>query len=354
MGVVMFPYTRIDVVTQRTDAAVRLSPDNRSTTASTAVGISPMIPCFGRIQPVRSRLDCIEEPVSRRLMDSKHCEPSQPHQEQGVIERRARRMEDRGIIRRLLQKTALCAALALMPSLVAGCSSSLHGWQVQTVSTPRLPLFDHSVLEKEPVAIFGAPALIPLLGNEAGIETFLADVLARLAPNIMVVEPREMFTRINRQGLTGDYARMRSIAEQANILDHEPLRKLGIAVGARYIFQPRLMLFAQHMTDRWSLPVFGVRLSQTRATVMRLSLQLWDAETGALLWSSIAEGTMQGEAMSQDPVYFKDIVRVVLGSIITDFMNGRTGTKYTPIYKLLDDLLQTLPTETEPKSGTSI
>jgi hypothetical protein len=261
-------------------------------------------------------------------------------------------MEDGKMIRRLLQRAALCAALALVP-VVTGCSSSLHGWQVQTVSTPRLPSFDHAVLEGQPVAIFGAPALIPLMGNEVGIETFLAEVLNRLAPSIKVVEPRETFTRINRQGLTGDYARMRSIAEQANILDHEPLRKLGVAVGARYIFQPRLMLFTQHMTDRWTFPVFGVRLSQTRATVMRLSLQLWDSETGALLWFSIAEGTMQGEAMSQDPVYFKDMVRVILGSIITDFVNGRTGTKYTPLYKLLDELIQTSPPEKEPKPDKS-
>lgn len=254
-------------------------------------------------------------------------------------------MEDREMVRRLLQKTALCAALALMPSLVAGCTSSLHGWQVQTVSTPHLPSFDHAVLEKEPVAIFGAPAPIPILGNEVGMETFLVGVLARVAPNIMVVEPRETFTRINRHGLTGEYARVKSIGEQTNILDQEPLRKVAGAVGARYIFQPHLMLFTQDMTDRMSSPIFGVRLSQTRAAVMRLSLQLWDAETGALLWSSIAEGTMQGEAISQDPVYFRDIVRVILGSIIMDFVNDRTGTKYTPIYKLIDDLLEISPPE---------
>lgn len=262
-------------------------------------------------------------------------------------------MQDREPIRRLRQSTTRCAALALMPLLIAGCSSSLHGWQVQTASTPRLSAFDHAVLEGEPVAIFGAPALIPLMGNEVGIENFLADVLKPVAPSINVIEPREMFTRINRQGLTNDYARMRSVAEQANILDHEPLRKLGAAIGARYIFQPRLMLFTQHMTDRWSFPVFGVRLSQTRATVMRLSLQLWDSSTGALLWSSIAEGTMQSEAVSQDPVYFKDMVRVVLGSILTDFVYGRTGTKYTPLYKLLDNLIQPSLPEKEPNPGTA-
>jgi hypothetical protein len=146
---------------------------------------------------------------------------------------------------------------------------------------------------------------------------------------------------------------MKNVAEQANILDHEPLRKLGAAVGARYIFQPRLMLFSQHMTDRWTFPFFGVRLSQTRATVMRLSLQLWDSETGALLWSSIAEGTMQGEAISQDPIYFQDMVRIILGSIMADFVSGRTSTTYTPLYKLLDKLIQPSPPEKEPNSGQS-
>ncbi len=251
------------------------------------------------------------------------------------------------MIRVLLQRTVLCAGLALVPVLVAGCSSSLHGWQVQTISTPRLPS-DRAVLEGEPVAIFGAPALIPLLGNEAGIENFLAEILSRVAPSINVIDPRETFTRINRQGLTEDYARMRTVAEQANILNREPLRKLGAAVGARYIFQPRLMMFEQHMTNRWSFPIFGVRLSQTRATVMRLSLQLWDSETGALLWSSIAEGTMQGEAISQDPVYFKDMVCVILGSIITDFLNGKTASTYTPLYKVLDNLIQAPQPEKEP------
>jgi hypothetical protein len=60
---------------------------------------------------------------------------------------------------------------------------------------------------------------------------------------------------------------------------------------------------------------------------------------------------MQGEAMSQDPVYFKDMVRVVLASIMMDFVNGRTATTYTPIYKLLDNLIQAPQPEKEPSSG---
>jgi hypothetical protein len=237
-------------------------------------------------------------------------------------------------------RALLFPGLVLLIACGTGCSSSVFGWHVQTDSTPRLPSFDYKALEREPVAIFGALGMIPIEGNEVGVEFFLAEVLTKVAPKIQTTDPRETFTRINSGGLADDYWRMHEAALSSNILAHEPLRRLGTAVGARYIFQPRVMFFRQSMTDRWVLPLVGIRLSQTRATILRLALQLWDTETGALLWFSLAEGTMQGEAMAQDPVYFKDVARVTLGSMIQDFVTGRTDSRYTPVNLLLNDLVQ--------------
>ena len=237
-------------------------------------------------------------------------------------------------------KGPLCLCLALIAGGWAGCSSSVLGWHVRTNSTPHLPSFDYRALEREPVALFGALGLIPIQGNEVGVETFLEAILNRVAPGIKVVGPRETATRINQAGLADDYAKMREAALQSNILSREPLRALGSAAGARYVFQPRLMLFVQALTDRWVFPVFGVRLSQTRATTVRIALQLWDTDTGALLWNSVAEGTMQSEAMTQDPVYFKDIARVTLGSMVEDFVRGRTDSMYTPVDTLLNSLIE--------------
>jgi hypothetical protein len=182
--------------------------------------------------------------------------------------------------------------------------------------------------------------MIPIEGNEVGVENFLAEILARVAPGIKVIDPLETVTRINRSGFADAYAKMHDAALSSNILAQEPLQKLGMAVGARYVFQPRLMLFRQSLIDRWVFPVFGIRVSQTRATILRLALQLWEAETGALLWFSVAEGTMQSEAMSQDPVYFKDVVRVTLGSMIEDLVLGKTDSMYTPVNVLLNGLVQ--------------
>ena len=243
--------------------------------------------------------------------------------------------------RSLFEKSTLpFLPLVLMIACAGGCSSSIFGWHVQTHSTAHRSSFDYKILEREPVAIFGALGMIPIAGNEVGVDNFLAEVLSKVAPGIQFINPLESVTRINKSGLGEVYWKMHEAALWSNILPQEPLQRLGAAVGARYVFQPRVMLFNQSMIDRWAIPIFGVRISQTRATVLRLSLQLWDAETGALRWFSVAEGTMQGEAVSQDPVYFKNVAEVTLGSMIQDFVNGGTESMYTPLNMLLDALVQ--------------
>ena len=71
-----------------------------------------------------------------------------------------------------------------------------------------------------------------------------------------------------------------------------------------------------------------------------MSVQLWDVKTGELLWASMAEGTMQSEAFAKDPVYLEDTVRVTLGSIVADFLNRKTASTYTPLNKIVDQLIQ--------------
>jgi hypothetical protein len=200
------------------------------------------------------------------------------------------------------------------------------------------------------VAIFGALAHPGLLGTEIGIEGLLAQVLRKVAPQITVIPPKDVFTLINGKGMTDEYTRMREAALQSNILNRDSLRKLGAAVGARYVFQPRLTAFAQIMTDRWKFPGLDLRLTQTRSSIMRLSLQLWDVETGELLWWSMAESTMQNEAIAQDPVYLEDSARVTLGSILADFLNGKSASTYGPLNQFIDQLIQ-IPQPESKRNG---
>src|SRR5262245_32311651 len=231
-------------------------------------------------------------------------------------------------------------AMLLTALALSGCSSSIYGWQCRTLSSPDSPQVSSLLLGQEPVAIFGALAQPALQGNEIGVDSILAQVLAKVAPQIKVIQPGQASTLINRNGLAEEYAHMRNDALQTAILNRSSLRKLGPAIGARYVFQPRLTGFIQIMTQRWKVPGLELRVVETRSSIMRASLQLWDAETGDLLWSSIAEATVQNEAVSQDPVYFADAARITFGSIIADLLNRKTASAYSPLDLFIDQLIQ--------------
>jgi hypothetical protein len=186
-----------------------------------------------------------------------------------------------------------------------------------------------------------------------GLAYMLGDVLHRVAPHLKIVNQQRTVSQINQQGLTPEYTQMRAEAEQSHILNRDSLKKIGAAVGARYVFQPRLAAFTQIMYDRWTFPAFGVVISQTRQSNLRVSVELWDANTGELLWASMAEGTMQSEAFAKDPVYLEDTVRVTLGSIVADFLNRNTASTYTPLNKIVDQLIQ-IPLPEAKSNGLNI
>lgn len=244
----------------------------------------------------------------------------------------------------------LCAGLILTMVLTAGCSSSIYGWQVRTNSSALSPSFNQTMLTQEPVSIFAALGQPGLLGSETGLEAILALVLKKVAPQFKVIAPKETATLINKNGLADEYARMRIDALQSQILDYKSLQKLGAAIRARYVFQPKLTTFTQFMMDRWSFPPIDLKVSRTRSSIMRLSLQLWDMQTGELLWVSVAEATLQSEAIAQDPVYIEDAARVTMGSMIADFMNGKTASSYGPLNQIIDQLIQ-IPQPESKRNG---
>ncbi|HJT19848.1 MAG TPA: hypothetical protein VJ746_05235 [Nitrospira sp.] len=235
--------------------------------------------------------------------------------------------------------------------LGTGCASSIYGWQVRTGSTAFSPSFNPGILGQEPVAVLGALTMPGLRGNEVGMDFMLGDVLHKVAPQIQIVSPQHAISQINQQGLTAEYTQMRADAEQSHILNRDSLQKIGTAIGARFVFQPRLAAFTQTMYDRWTFPAFGVVISQTRQSNLRMSVQLWDTKTGELLWASMAEGTMQSEAFAKDPVYMEDAVRVTLGSMISDFLNQKTASTYTPVNKFLNSLIEEAMPKEKPDNG---
>jgi len=212
-------------------------------------------------------------------------------------------------------------------------------WEVVTESTQKPPSFTLTAMEREPIAILEAHTSPGLAGNEIGLALSLKRVVQRMAPTMRLVSPQDAASRINRQGLASEYARMRVDYAQSNILDRNTLRKIGAALGVRYVFQPRLAAFTQTLYERWEFPALNIKILRTRVSILRLALQLWDTETGDLVWASTAEGSFQEEALTDEPVYLREAGRITWGSIITDFAKGKTASLYNPANDLLDSLI---------------
>jgi len=244
------------------------------------------------------------------------------------------------------------ASLVLLFLCMTGCSKSLYGWQVRTNSTPVAPSFDQTPIDGKRVAIFPTLATGALQGTAVGMSQYLSETLKILTPTWEIVPEQETLTRINKHGLGVEYVRMRGDAEQSHLLDRHSLAKIGAALGVQYIFQPRLAAFTQTMTERWQVPAFDIRVSQTRSSLLRVSMQLWEAESGELIWSSVAETVMESETLTQEPVFLEDAIRLTFGSLMSDFLNRRTASKYTPLNEVLNTLVQAAIPEEKPNGSS--
>jgi len=230
--------------------------------------------------------------------------------------------------------------LALLTLFTTGCAGTNYGWTVRTTSTTLSPSVEPAKVMQGTFAVLTPLSVASLRGNEAGMGQYLGDVISEVAPNLRIVDERQAISRINQQGLAEEYARMRSDLELTHILDRDVLQKIGAALDVNYVFQPRLAYFSQEMLDRWEIPAINVKLARTRSSTMRLSLQLWDSESGELLWSSTAESNFQSEAVNLDPVFIEDAARVTFGSMLSDLLNRKTSSKYNPLNQALNLLIR--------------
>jgi hypothetical protein len=94
---------------------------------------------------------------------------------------------------------------------------------------------------------------------------------------------------INEKGLGRNYTDLLSGFARAGILDATLLRQIGAALGSHYILLPGLAEYDQLILDKYE--TLGVKLVRIRVTTLRLWLQLWDAQTGRILWESAGEVT---------------------------------------------------------------
>ena len=130
-----------------------------------------------------------------------------------------------------------------------------------------------------------------------GFSPFLSRALiaamSEASPSVRGIPSYETVNMINGQGLAAAYGELISGFARSGILERERLQKLGSTLGSRYVLLPGLADFNQILVDRFEIA--GLKMVRNRVITLRLWLQLWDTQTGQIVWESTGEVNVASE-----------------------------------------------------------
>ena len=200
---------------------------------------------------------------------------------------------------RVAAVAAACSAI-----LSAGCSTPLHMSDDHVTSAARIEALDIRALTCEPVTTLGVVAPSGIQGLTATVAYALTTALSRTKPPVRVVPMPETLSRLADHDLTGDYGDLLAGFGRTGILERERLRRIGAALGSRYVMQPGLAEFSIGLFDKFEF--WGIKIVRTRIATLRLWLQIWEAPTGHLLWERTGELTIAVPVVQHDTMMSLD------------------------------------------------
>ena len=223
-------------------------------------------------------------------------------------------------------RSTIAAWLTAVTTLLAACGPPYLA-DTYATSTPKPASLDPKHLARTPVVVLAFMAPAALQGLSPTLSHALSGALAQVSPPIREISTRETVNRLTDKGLATEYADMRAGFARNGMLDRHQLRRLGSGLGSHYVLLPGLAQFGEETLDKFEAA--GIKLVRNRVTTLRLWLQLWDTQTGHMVWESSGEGTTSAVFLSpKQTVALEEIARKLLVRMIQDgLLESKTETK---------------------------
>jgi hypothetical protein len=199
---------------------------------------------------------------------------------------------------------------------LAGCAPPYLS-DTYATSAPKPRSFDTSDLVQRPVVVLAFLTPGNLQGFGPTMAHALSDALGEVVPPIPEIPTLETLNRITDEGLASEYADLRAGFARNGVLDRQLLRRIGAKLGSRYVLLPGIAQFDEAIIDK--AEAIGIKLVRNRVTTLRLWLQLWDSETGHIVWESSGEATTATVFLSaKQTVALEEIAKRLLVRMIQD------------------------------------
>ncbi len=180
--------------------------------------------------------------------------------------------------------------------------------------------FENIALTADDLESYGLGFITPstVTGREQDIQS-LAFIFARVLEEdraqIHVVGLPETLSAINRADLADEYKQMYIDYSDTGIFKQPSLKKVGYVAGVRYLAQLKLSGFEQGSKGRFGM--LGWRMVQTKQANIRLFLQVWDSENGAIVWEGTEELIYSNDTFSEQPITFQLVVEEVARNLLS-------------------------------------
>ncbi len=180
--------------------------------------------------------------------------------------------------------------------------------------------FENIALSVDDFENYGLGFITPstVTGREQDIQS-LAFIFARVLeedrPNIHVVGLPETLSAINQSNLADEYKQMYIEYSDTGIFKQSLLKRVGSVAGVRYLAQLKLSGFEQGSKGRFGM--LGWRMIQTKQANIRLFLQIWDSENGAIVWEGTEELMYSNDSFSERPITFQLVVEEVARNLLS-------------------------------------
>jgi hypothetical protein len=211
-------------------------------------------------------------------------------------------------------------AAVLVVSLSSGCASSKTGastGQMSSTTQVQVTSLRASDIQADGIAFITPSSITGQEEDRSPLALAFTEEVRTLRPDLRCVTLSETLSAVNRAGLATEYKRMFEDSRLTDIFDREVLQKISRVTGARYLAQLKLSGFHQEAKGRFGF--LGLRISETKTATIRLFLQIWDSQDGAVVWEGSQELTIAYESMSEDPVSLQRTVEASAREILMRF-----------------------------------
>jgi hypothetical protein len=148
--------------------------------------------------------------------------------------------------------------------------------------------------------------------------------LHRRCPDSTVMSGPTVVGLAARAGKSQELARVLRDANDTGILSAPDLAELGKATGLDYFFLA--IVGANYVRDSTRFSLLGLTAVRSNWTTSTLTLQLWHAPSGRMVWQSVGDCTEYTETVATAPVPLHIVTAEIAAAMVNDLVQGRSRT----------------------------